>query len=562
MLNEINPIQAQLLEKAYTMPDFESSTDQELVEVGNAWLLESSQYYGELEKIWKVNEQYYLGNQTMMDRIPSDMSNAVQNQIFMGVETIVPIITANPPQFVVEPPENSDVSGKAADATQKILSIQYETTDVRTKGEALIRDMLMYRFGVWKVIWDENGNNVGLKNVKPKNLRFPKVIGDLPYLIEILPIYAGEFRDVFGDAKFIEFLKNRGKILKEGENLDKIGGLFAINEIWTPEMVFWTDGVSFIDKKKNPYYDFDDKDRNHFSVPEIPYIIASAFRTRGTAVGDTDLITQTIPIQDVINVSNRLIINNANKTGNSQWFVDASVMSEEEARNKLTNSPGLIIYGDNVANPNLLRRDPPPPLPAYIAELKAMAERAFDNIFGTHSTTRGERGSPETLGGRLLLKQADLGRIDLLVREYERCVAKLGNWNAQLMRLYFTGKRTFRYYGETGLEFIDFTADMIERAVKILVKSGTTLPTDELSKRREALELWGLNALAPETLFERLKFPDPVGEAKKLQAWRQNQILEEQMKAGAEDARPTPSAPKEVAEASAGIAEGLPLGGI
>jgi propionyl-CoA carboxylase beta chain len=36
-----------------------------------------------------------------------------------------------------------------------------------------------------------------------------------------------------------------------------------------------------------------------------------------------------------------------------------------------------------------MRRDSPPPLPNYIAELKIMSERAFDNIFGTHSTTRG-----------------------------------------------------------------------------------------------------------------------------------------------------------------------------
>ena len=35
-------------------------------------------------------------------------------------------------------------------------------------------------------------------------------------------------------------------------------------------------------------------------------------------LGETDLIQQTIPIQDTINVANRLIINNATKTGNSQ----------------------------------------------------------------------------------------------------------------------------------------------------------------------------------------------------------------------------------------------------
>ena len=142
--------------------------------------------------------------------------------------------------------------------------------------------------------------------------------------------------------------------------------------------------------------------------------------------------------------------------------------------------------------------------PSYIPELKLMAERAFDNIFGTHSTTRGERGAPETLGGRLLLKQADLGRIDLLVREYERCVAELGDWWAQLMKLNYVGKRVFRAYGSVGIKFVELEPFMIQSGVRVIVKSGTTLPTDEMSKRKEAIELWGMNAIAPQTLYERM----------------------------------------------------------
>ena len=122
--------------------------------------------------------------------------------------------------------------------------------------------------------------------------------------------------------------------------------------------------------------------QNHFEYPQIPYIIASAFRLGNEPIGETDLIQQCIPIQDAINVAARLIINNASKTGNSQWFIDSSVMSEEEAQTKITNSPGLIIYGEGVANPNLMRRDPPPPMPAYIENLKIGSENAFDNIYG------------------------------------------------------------------------------------------------------------------------------------------------------------------------------------
>ena len=109
---------------------------------------------------------------------------------------------------------------------------------------------------------------------------------------------------------------------------------------------------------------------------------------------------------------------------------------------------------------------------------------------------------------------------------------------------------------------------MIENNIKIIVKSGTTLPTDELSKRREALELWGMGALDPVTLFQRLKFPNPEETAKKLQAWRTGQLAQEaQLKAGmsAEQGRqvqPLPSPQTEMGRIGGRMAQGEFTGGV
>lgn len=524
-------IDEQIPADAYKMPTMKME-DRELLPIANAWEKESSRYHAELEKVWKPNESYYYGNQTNMDMIPSDMSNTVQNQIFMGVETVVPIMTATPPQFIVEPPEESDQSVKYANATQKVLGILYETKNVRTVGEMLCRHMLIYRFGCWKPFWNEEENDVDVKYVRPKRLYFPKVTTELPYMMELVDITAGAFIKKFGEDKFKTFLTDKGLRIPN-EEIQKVSGIYTIWEITTPDMTFWKSGTTIIDKKENPDFDFKNKDKNHFKNPKISYIIASCFRLGNEPIGETDLITQTIPIQDEINVATRLIINNATKTGNSQWYVDASVMSEEEANTKITNSPGLIIYGNGVANQNLMRREAPLPLPTYIENLKFSSEKAFDNIFGTHSTTRGERQAEETLGGRMLLKQADIGRIDLQVREYERCVAELGNWFVQLMKLNYTTKKTFRSYGESGLNFVDFEPYMAESGIRIIIKAGTTLPTDEITKRNEAIQLWSLQAIDPITLYERLKFPNPEESAQKLQAWKMGQLaMEQQAKGG------------------------------
>ena len=189
----------------------EDTPDDELIAIANAWKKESSQYHQQLEQIWKQNEDYYFGNQTDKDRIPSDMANTVQNQIFMGVETIVPIMTANPPQFVAEPPDESDVAVKYADSTQRVLSVLYETKDVRTKGEMLMRHLIIYRFGCWKAYWDYQDNDISVKYVRPKRVYFPKVTTELPYLMEQVDITAEEFKDVFGEDVFKKFLQEKGE---------------------------------------------------------------------------------------------------------------------------------------------------------------------------------------------------------------------------------------------------------------------------------------------------------------------------------------------------------------
>lgn len=522
------------IDYGYQMPDVTTSKE-DLLKISVDWDKESKEYHDQLQRIWDVNEQYYKGRQTEMERIPRNMSNAVQNHIFMGIETIVPIITANSPKFIAEPAEESDTAIRYATSIEKTLSIIYDEKDIRTKGEMLIRHMMIFRYGAWVPFFNEETEEPDVRYVRPQRLYFPKT-SKLIYYFEKKDYTTEEFKTEFGEEKYQEFLTKKGPVNKS-EEPKKLNNIHTIWEYRTKDITFWKCENYIIDSEANDTYDFENKEKNFFDEPKLSIILASAFRLGSEPIGETDLVQQTISIQDTINVTNRLIINNATKTGNSQWFIDSEVMTEEEARTKITNSPGLIVWGNGVANQNKMRRDAPPPLPNYIPELKIMAERAFDNIFGTHATTRGERGESETLGGRMLLKQSDYGRIDLLVREYERCVAELGNWFVQLIKINLTGEKVYRSYGESGSEFVKISDSMIEKGLKVTIKSGTTLPTDEVSKRQEALELWAMQAIDPVTLFERLKFPNPQDSAQKLMAYKRGQL---QMESAVQGTRAQP----------------------
>jgi hypothetical protein len=127
-----------------------------------------------------------------------------------------------------------------------------------------------------------------------------------------------------------------------------------------------------------------------------------------------------------------------------------------------------------------------------------------------------------------MLKQGDISRIDLLVREIDRAVAEIGNWATQLIKLFYHTQRTVKIYGQRGLEFITFSRDNIEDGIEVLVKEGSTLQVDEVSRRNEAVQLFQIGALDPITLYERLKFPNPQEAAERLIRWQTGQLLPSQ----------------------------------
>jgi hypothetical protein len=93
------------------------------------------------------------------------------------------------------------------------------------------------------------------------------------------------------------------------------------------------------------------------------------------------------------------------------------------------------------------------------------------------------------------------------------------------MKLNYTETQLVKILGEEGAaEFVQLNQDDIENHIEIIVKSDNNLPMDEVSLRSEAVQLWQLGAISPETLFERLKFPEPRKEAEKVLAWKQGQL--------------------------------------
>ena len=536
---------------ADTLKKFDAETSKEdLIAIFTTWFNESQSYHDEMLKSQKISEQYYLGNQTDKQFIPEHSSDTVENRIFEGVETLVPIATANAHQFLALPKRDEESSKTKAKKVQTVLEKKYETLEIQRKLEDITRHLLLYRFGVLKYCWDHEINDIAVKLVDPRLIMIPKLRVEphsLPYVMEIQEYTEEEMEEFFPDYDLsLASLNKASPKSAQGDGHLHGRALWKVYEVWTEETLAWFCNNELIEAKDNPYWDWngEEKDkykidkkgklvkkkenvfRNHLENPEKPYIFFTTFQISDGPVGPVSLVEIAIPIQDAINVQKRQIIDNLRQMGNGQVLMDTDAMSKEESDN-ITNEPGLVLRGELLASQNKLKRVSGVAMPnAHFSNLQH-SEATLDNLMGIHSATRGAAAA-KTLGQDILSRQQDFTRIDLITRVLNRGIYRLANGLVQLMKMYYDETHTFKVLGiEGAIDFVSIGQNDIEDGLEINVKSGQTLPLDELQLQNQAVQLWQLNALDPVTLFERLKFPNPEKAAERLVLWKQGQLTME-----------------------------------
>jgi len=514
----------------------EKTTDDTIVRLVDSWVKESTPFHEELLVKQRQAIEYYKGNQTDKESIKPFSSDLVYNRVFEATETVVPIVTGTAHTFVALPAENSEVSLKKAHLVGKVLQQKFEDLEIQGKTEGVVRDVILKRFGVMKWFWNTDTDDIDVKSIDPRFILIPKLRldpHDLPYKIEIQEYTKSEIKDAFPSLKD-EDLKAGRTVNPTDLNVSAPNEkIYQVLEVWTKEYVCWKHGGKIIDRKVNPYFDFEgeqDEDTkelrffNFLDSARDPYVFFTAFQVGESPVGDISLFEAAKPLQDAINTQKRKIIDNLVKLGNGQWVIDSDVMDKEQL-DQITNAPGIQIVGKGAASENKVKREPGVPLPAGHFSNLADSLIAFDNVFGTHASIRGQ-SNERTLGGQMLNREQNLGRIELLTRVVNRGYARLADGLVQLMRLFYDVEHVVKILGKDGaVELVRIIRTDIDPGMAINVKSGRRPTIDPTQRETQAIQLWQLQAIDPETLYQLLDFPNPRESAQKLAAWRQGQLL-------------------------------------
>lgn len=513
--------------------------DKELIELKKQWTKKWDGYVGSISRKQKDNEEYWMGKQfsTSEEKRP-----LVDNLIFESLETFLPLATRAKADPLVE----SQDEGAGTEVAERVRKMLYYTADrisFSLKMKQVTRFWALYLLGVVKVGWSMESNDIDAHVVLPQ-----KLILDPDATIEECEYngyYIGEeTSDIASDL--IERFPEKKKFI-EDKVKGKMGTSVKYVQWWTDDYIFWTLEDEVLDKKRNPHWNYSSQQpipvdengqqpmdesgqpqtqevegKNHFNSRKKPYIFLSVFNLGKHPHDDTNLIQQNLSLQDLINKRLAQIDMNADNA-NSGLIVSGDAFTEEQA-NKIGKSlrkRGAVVWVPTGDVNTSVKRDVGSPLPPFVYQSLIDYRGEMRDLFGMRGSSPQGLSGEKTVRGKMFMQQQDQSRIGGGIAAYLEEFADITyNWFVQLMYVYYDEPHVAVVLGkDKAREYVTLTNTDFTSKLLVGVKEGSMIPQDPMSKRNEALQLWGEKGIDPITFFDRLEFPNPKEAAKQLYLW-------------------------------------------
>jgi len=507
-----------------------TASDEDLIKEIDADIQGSKSVYEKVKAIQDENEKYYLGTQLDEKRfdyeLPSD-----QNILYRNLETMIAIVTSKRKEPIVIPAQDTDQSKSLADKTQQFLSWKWSDEDMSIKYEDWVRSSFLHRIGVLKIRWDQEKDDFVIEVKRPQTILIDKDAideYDAKFIVEMKKATIRRLIDLFPFAK-------KKLIDKFG---DQLGTNINYIEYWTNEFVVWKVNDIILSKKKNPNWNWSEKDRkenleklkerwintvkdkklenvllNYFNEPRKPYVILSLKNLGKSIYADTSDFEQAKRGQDIVNRRKRQI-DKAAIHGLGRLVVSGSFITKEEAK-KLERNPNATYWMEKGNVSDGFSYVSPQPISPVILQDFQDTKAEIDNTMGTHGTTRGEQGTQETATGRTILKDGDMGRLDLSTRRIDKKLELLYAWKLQMAKVYYDQTHYIKMLGKEGAAtYLKFSQNEIEDGIEIIVKSELTAFKAE--KYQQANEQMDKKLSDPLSYYETMDETKPKERARRM----------------------------------------------
>jgi hypothetical protein len=493
-----------------------------------------------LDGVREKVEKFWLNSYYSEDDLFDFQSEYKDNRIFNAIETLVALVTSNPPQPLATQAYDTEASYELAQQLQKALLSKYEDLYLKSKFQLVARHILMgYRLGVMKYSWDDtigklqpDGSRFGdisVNTLRPQRIVIDAAaqdINDIPLIGEYKTAMLEDMLEMY-PAKRDEIIMESGKNKGVAIDMTKREGYVELhfttrekNSKKRIEAIAWKYKTIVLDNTKSPFWNYEEYTQspngdtvplNFLDKPTKPYAVFNFLNLGKWVIDDTSLTDQAIPLQKIHDKRGRQIVENADQA-NGGWVFDTTKVKAEDAA-AWRNDPGDKILAKGNVN-EAVARLPAPILPDYVLQDKIDARQEIDNIFGTHGATRGETTGNKTLGQDVMSQRGDSARLNVLATAMEDGADRLFKGIVQLMKVFYDEPQLIRYNPQTdSTMFFSFGQNQIEPGASLRVKTGSVLPEDPIAKKQDTIQM--LPILDPLSMAEGLGKENPKEWAKR-----------------------------------------------
>lgn len=502
------------------VPELSLDIDEErLISLKNSWLKDWREINATLSKKQEVNENYWKGKFTYSEiqQQSTDRPEA-DNLIFESVETALPMFTKANPEPVVE----CDDEGQKNDLQNKIKTIADEIK-YKLKLRGTTRNWALFYVGAGKIVYDAKYDRIDFKVIRPQ-----KLILDPKANVEG-GVYLGEYIGEYKTEKARDIITKypKAKTIIEEAVKNNLATKITYVEWWTDEYVFWTFEDKVLDKIKNPHWNYDTEQEqqevnefgdveikkvpvkgvNQLPFPQKPYTFLTVFNLGKQPYDETSLVEQNLYLQDLVHKRLKQIDANIDNINGGYIVSGDSGLTKEQAQEAISairKGGAIYMKGGNPnnvyakVNSEGLSQDVYQSLQDYRTELR--------NVFGTRGSSAQGVATEQTVRGKIIIGQKDESRGGMIAEYLEQLADYTFNWFVQMMYVYYEG----------------FAQQYPNKAL-ISVKEGSLIPKDSMTKRNEAIDLFGMGAISNLDLYKALELPNPDELNANLMQWRMEQ---------------------------------------
>ena len=514
-------------------------------------------------------------------------SKALKNVIFLTIRNMVGLSTDHPPVPDVTPAKATIPSQNKA----KVVATSLEYDMVRTKFQdrlgMLLFDTYIKNDSFLHWFWNYEVNDNDFCEVTLEELSFAPgstSVTDAEYLIyhpwKNRTWWKQAYPDQYDKIKF-ETIKN--KLVIDG-NTSGRGNSARLYSYWENdiriEQVMGKDGEWIVLKKsQNPYWEYRSTDEQimKWASEMFPEVASMAAETGidnedgvrmlmsdpsinpNAQVGEVDDFTPIInflekPTKPFVQISSIKLLGDLysknligqlkqafldiqmkkrqiadNLRGcNSKLVVDSNSFNEEEI-SAITDEPLQVLRVDFQNNPKPVYFAEPTnfPLDKILIDMED-DQRYIDDVFGHHEVSRGT-GNSGTLGQDQMNLESDRTPIRYQVRAVESAIVELWKGWIQLKKMFYTDVHYIKRLGATeGTEVLKLMSKDIEEGIDPILRPMSTAPISKQEKAMQSLNLYGMQALDPHTLYKDPNRNDPQELSNRLINWQQFGMISEE----------------------------------